>query len=239
MPITFPAHAAAALPLRRLRALPSTALVIGTAAPDFAFLFGPHAGIWSHRVDALIWFCLPLGIFLYEVLERAVLPALRCSSRFFWVSLATRGPDRNVGRVGGAVLLGAITHLLWDAFTHADRWPANVLFTANGAAMVHLASSYLGSIAVLLWAIVQYRQRRHLAPRPTRWLKVKLAMSAAFGAMFAFSVRAVVPMHQPLAPGWTMFVGAFTAVFAASIWWAHRRKIPAQGTGQRIVSARS
>ena len=122
MPFTL-AHPAAALPLHRLcrSPLPLSALIIGTMAPDFAY-FTPYAGLATHNLEALIWFCWPLGFVVWlvftQILERptvALLP-LRCQSILrpdaegMSVSLLTR--------VSIALLTGAATHLIWDSFTH-------------------------------------------------------------------------------------------------------------------------
>lgn len=221
MPITFPAHAAAILPLvGRTRRLPGTALLAGSAAPDFAFAAGAQAGSWSHTPAALLLFCLPLGLAVYAALDGAILPALREASG----SLARALPGRGlVQRTQGwamacaAVLVGALTHLAWDSLTHSDRWPAAVLFTPSGAAIAHQVSSWAGSVIVLVWALVRIRRQpsqRHFRPRAL----ALLAGGAVTGGALALGLRLAASGAQAQLPfGWTLFVGGFVGLLLASV----------------------
>src|SRR4051812_1473819 len=77
MPLTFPAHAAAVLPMlkqRRLRA-PTTAWVVGSCAPDLSYLLGSH-GPAAHSLRGLFTFCIPVGLLALLWLEILILPAL-------------------------------------------------------------------------------------------------------------------------------------------------------------------
>lgn len=78
MPLTFPSHAAAILPLLHLpgtRRLAPTALVLGSTAPDLIYLAGTH-GAAAHLPWGLLWFCLPAGLVAFLYLESLVLPVL-------------------------------------------------------------------------------------------------------------------------------------------------------------------
>jgi hypothetical protein len=49
-----------------------------------------------------------------------------------------------------AVWLGAVTHALWDGFTHRYRWPASELYPNGPLAMwLQHGSSVVGSLVVL------------------------------------------------------------------------------------------
>jgi hypothetical protein len=142
MPLTFPSHAAAILPLLHLpgaRRLSASALVIGTTTPDLVYLVGT-LGAASHRPSGLLLFCLPAGLLAFVYVEALVLPILGGPL----VALAPRRLRPHLARVlqprplprgfaawiaiAVAVLLGAATHQLWDGFTHAWLWPAKVLY---------------------------------------------------------------------------------------------------------------
>ncbi|PIX42884.1 MAG: hypothetical protein COZ57_20425 [Armatimonadetes bacterium CG_4_8_14_3_um_filter_66_20] len=127
MPFTL-AHPAAVLPVRKaLRGwavLP--ALVVGSRSPDFAyFLPVPLNTTPTHSLAALLWCCLPTGVvafFLFDwVLKRplaSLLPrAVRCRLPAERLAPARFSLAR-LPRVGLCVILGAVTHLLWDSFTH-------------------------------------------------------------------------------------------------------------------------
>lgn len=130
MPFTF-AHPAAAAPLLRPlgRYGSLSALVIGSIAPDLAFIVPIGlAREHTHGLGALFLFCLPAGALAY-LLFHAVLKA----------PLVSLLPHAVAGRlVEGrstaswiavlvSLLCGAATHLLWDAFTHPGTPIVNAL----------------------------------------------------------------------------------------------------------------
>lgn len=136
MPFTL-AHAAAALPLRRLprgRAV-FPALVIGCFIPDVPyFLPEPFYNINAHQLPGLVLFGIPCGWALHALwfavlLEpiAALLPA-RCAALLKAsrprTPLAKRALPATL-----AFLAGALSHVAWDAFTHrrgliVHAWPA-------------------------------------------------------------------------------------------------------------------
>ncbi len=131
MPFTA-AHPAAVLPLRSVspRILPWSALVIGSLAPDMEyFIFLRSVSKFGHTLPGLIYFCLPVGLIVWLcfhlVVKRPISYLLPESERFYVWELASRRVDltpRALACVGLAILVGALTHLMWDAFTHAERW---------------------------------------------------------------------------------------------------------------------
>ncbi|MFT4263488.1 MAG: DUF4184 family protein [Nocardioides sp.] len=124
MPITL-AHPAAVLPLRRT-GLPMTGLVLGSMAPDVPlFLFGAHGMSLTHS-----WWSVP-------TLDTAM--AVGAALVWFhWLrdALVAMSPAWVRGRLAPhcvitrrqqvltplAAAVGAATHVIWDSFTHADRW---------------------------------------------------------------------------------------------------------------------
>jgi len=169
VPFTF-AHPAAALPL--LRPLSHygslSALVIGSIAPDLAFIVPVEATReQTHGLAGLLLFCLPaggatyllfhlllktplVGLFPQQLQEKLAVPAER--------SLA---PWR---AVLVSLLCGAATHLVWDSFTHpgtvvVDALPAlqALVMTVGGYhvfgyKILQHASSLAGLAMVALWA---------------------------------------------------------------------------------------
>lgn len=142
MPLTFPSHAAAILPLLHVpggRRLPASALVVGTTAPDLIYLVGTH-GAAAHGPAGLLQFCLPAGLLAFVYLEALLLPVVAPHLLALWPERGRRALARLVGprppprRVSGwlavaaAIVIGAATHQLWDGFTHAWMWPARALY---------------------------------------------------------------------------------------------------------------
>jgi len=127
VPFTI-SHVAAVLPfsrpLNRWRAL--SAVVIGSMVPDFAFLLPWEVSrVQSHSIAGLFGFCLPVGLVSYWVFEYVVKPAA-------WEVLPDEAHRRSrelarpdpIGSplqwliAAAGILVGAVTHLAWDAFTH-------------------------------------------------------------------------------------------------------------------------
>ena len=131
MPFT-PAHAAAALPFRRLPLIPS-ALVVGTMAPDFEYFLRLSAGGgFGHTALGAVVLTWPLALAVLWIFHFCVKDAV--------VSLSPEGFQRRLTpylgtfRFGGAarfswiavsVLLGIATHIVWDGFTHPTTWLAH------------------------------------------------------------------------------------------------------------------
>ncbi|NLR74316.1 DUF4184 family protein [Leeia aquatica] len=132
MPWTF-AHLAAVLPLQRLK-LPLTGLALGSIAPDLGYYIGRFDwATQAHTVSGLVTHCLPVVLPLAWLLVlllplwSAPLPephrsAWRHAPRpCFW-------PGMDLLRMLLALLLGAATHIVWDAATHyhglfVQTWP--------------------------------------------------------------------------------------------------------------------
>lgn len=182
MPFTL-AHPVVALPLRRWlgRFGSMSGLAVGSMIPDLAYF--PPIGILraqSHSLAGIFIYCLPAGLVLwttYRSLFRPFFLALAPSA------LAHRvGPGRipawSIGEwtaVVPSLVIGAATHVLWDAFTHGNGamvraiptlqtridlfpWYAPRVYT-----ILQHASSALGLTVLGLWGARWFRRTE---PRP-------------------------------------------------------------------------
>ena len=128
MPFTF-SHPAIVLPLTCLsrKWFSLTGLVIGSLTPDFEyFLRIQMKSIYSHTIDGLFWFDLPLGLLLAFIFHNVVrnslfdnLPTFLRSrfcefKQFDW----NKYFKKNWFIVMISVLIGASSHIFWDSFTH-------------------------------------------------------------------------------------------------------------------------
>jgi hypothetical protein len=173
MPLTFPSHQAAVLPLklRWPRRFDGVALFVGTAAPDLIYPFdGIPWTVRTHTIPSLLWWSLPVSLVFGAVLRRAApavtahlpIPAdwalLRHHAHPWWITAYS-------------AVLGAATHLLWDHLTHTDGW-LNAILGFDWYQRMPLAwyyvsdlpSSALGGLAVVL-GLVHIGRRRLLV----RW----------------------------------------------------------------------
>jgi hypothetical protein len=127
MPFTI-SHAAAVLPFSRLLAPRRvlSAAVIGSMVPDFRVFFPwPLERVETHSALALLTFCLPVGLVTYWLfqllIKTPVLEVLPDGAYARWRPFASRARLSSVLQwllAGGGVLVGAVTHLVWDGFTH-------------------------------------------------------------------------------------------------------------------------
>jgi hypothetical protein len=127
VPATFPSHAAAAVPFKLWwpRRFDGVALVVGSAAPDMYYALNGYVVVPpTHNLAGLFWFALPVTL-VATVLIRRSAPgiAAHLPERPQWLALRDYGV---LGRVRHrwyvtvySALLGGLTHIVWDGFTHA------------------------------------------------------------------------------------------------------------------------
>ncbi|AEV84689.1 hypothetical protein ACWT_3666 [Actinoplanes sp. SE50] len=191
MPITFPTHPAAVLPLKLWRPgwFDGVALALGSAAPDVAYaLDGSGLPVWplSHQVRGLVLWCLPVTLLGCLLVRRAVpvvaahLPggdrlalrdygALRSSAHPWWITVLS-------------ALIGAASHLALDGLE--KLMPA-----------VELPGHAVGAVTMTVLLLVIGRRRLirrwHGAP-PVRERRPLLFWSVA--AAVALPVLTVTPL---------------------------------------------
>jgi len=178
MPFTL-AHPIASIPLRRYLGDFGilSALFIGAMAPDFVYMLPEHFVYYyrleSHSLMGLIKVCLPIGIgffYLYHLLMAPVIVSI------FPKALKHRLPDHlllgrcppcnNAHAVIVSILIGAATHIIWDAFTHenaitgAITWFSTPLMTLDGHPVMPFRlfqhASTVGGLMVLFWWIYRW-----------------------------------------------------------------------------------
>ncbi len=132
MPFTI-SHTVAVIPLYKylgkFGAL--SALIIGSMTPDFAYLtpYLVHQRMDSHSLVGVYLFAIPMGLtvyFLYHLLMAPVIVSLL--PKFIQKHLHT---DLFMGRLPNipaytlvfSIVLGALTHIIWDFFTHQSGIP--------------------------------------------------------------------------------------------------------------------
>lgn len=169
MPVTVPAHQVAVLPLKLAwpRRFDGVTLVIGSAAPDLAYAFLPWAPFGaSHGVGALAWWSVPVGVVLAVVVRRLVLPGAVYLPAFGFLHLRDYAACARARHrwwiTGSSALLGAVTHVGWDYFTHAGGLLALATASPLGPPwyqVLQYGSGGLGT-AVTAWCVVRIGRRR-------------------------------------------------------------------------------
>ncbi len=197
VPFTL-SHPAAVLPLRRL-GLPMSAMVAGSMVPDVPVFFGwPELYRLTHSL---------LGVV-------TVVPVLSLAALGLWFhlirdALADLAPDpvrlrlaaraRLTGRqwllAPVAASVGAVTHVVWDDFTHKQRWGVRQVawLSAEHGALpgykwLQYGMSVAGLVVVAVAIVAHLRALPRRAQRPRRHpsgsvvLPVVGALAAGAGA---------------------------------------------------------
>lgn len=239
MPFTL-SHAVAVLPAVRTdgsgrAALVPSVLIAGTFAPDMTYYaasvlsgameFGDvtHAFGGVFTVDVLIaWALVGLWLLLREPLV-ALLPRSRQGRVAALVRCgAPRARIRPslVARWYVSAVLGASTHVVWDAFTHLDRWGMRVfpvLGEEIAGSPLYWYLQYGGSaVAAVVIALFVARALRRMAPGAAG--AAGTAGAAADGPVGVAVLSAADRWAAVALLGGCAVVGA---VQRASRWWAY------------------
>ncbi len=145
MPFTI-SHTITAFPIKRFfPRLPLDALMIGATGPDLEYLYNlrVHGKYW-HTLEGLLIGAVPVCLVLVFLWRKAVYQALLS----LLPNLRETGkvPSRLNAPIGYtiiAVIIGGLTHLVWDSFTHFDGWGVQLL--------PHLLVPFVGMRPVYVW----------------------------------------------------------------------------------------
>ena len=207
MPYAF-AHPAAVIPIARIlgrRAVPS-ALAIGSMMPD-AWYFVPFLDReQSHGVLAL-WFGVPAGLVVYAAFHLIFKqPMLALAPRGLAGRLAVWSapglPAAPWLSVLVSLLLGVLTHVAWDGFTHEGYFhfvEARLSFGVYLHQVLQHASTLAGSASLAWWGWRKLAATRpqHVAPALPRGMRIAVVAAMAivpaiafFGVLGSFDVDA-------------------------------------------------
>ena len=199
MPFTV-SHAVAVLPLVRDRRLVPAALVIGSWVPDLPY-FVPFLGGsgWTHAASGPVTIDLALGLLvlaLWQLLLRRPLTDLAPDGLRERVPPPRRLDRASVLGAAVSVVLGAMTHVVWDTLTHRARWGTThlpALSAALGPLPVYkwlqFASGLLGLLGVVVWLALWFCR----APRQPVPSRVRPAVRrAVWGGVVVVVVLAAV-----------------------------------------------
>jgi hypothetical protein len=223
--------------------------------PDAAYFLplGLHHAD-SHSLAALLWFCLPMGLGAYLVFDlflkrpiQSLLPVF-VSRRLNQVIGETRLPKVSWLAVTISLLIGALTHLAWDAFTHdgapgveaipflrADLFAVGT-YHVYAYRMLQYFSSGVGLLIVGLWTF-QWLRKAPLGPEPAVLLNDATRLAAFASLLGIPSLCGLASMLSrfslPITGRWleltvgrgvvVVFDVFGLALLAFSLWWHFRR----------------
>lgn len=238
MPITF-AHPAAVVPFTRF-GLPLSALVVGSMVPDLPYFLHLSTGAdYAHRMPGLVLFCLPAGMgglwLFHRVLKEPLVHLLPPAHATRVARVVQPFPFLPASRflvVALSVLLGSVTHVIWDSFTHRTGWTVQhmpllstaLLSTSYGTLYLFKVLQYLSSLLGTLllgyaywqWA-KEAREERDFQPLPfregTRRKIIVLWLLLTSAATLAYSLA----RNAPLAGIWQVYPLARDGVLAFGV----------------------
>ena len=182
MPFTV-SHIVAALPLDKScgktvsKYTALSPLIIGSMTPDVSYItpFLTHQRVDSHTLLGIYLFCIPMGLTIYFLYHCLMAPV--------WVSVFPKrigqrlDADLSLGKLPNisshvlliSLILGSVTHIIWDYFTHQSgipqvvQWMDTPLTSIDGYNIMPYRvlqhSSSLIGLAVLLYIIYRWYQR--------------------------------------------------------------------------------
>ena len=175
MPFT-PAHPAIVLPLLKRARMSALGLIVGSMAPDFEYFFKMKVSShYSHTLGGLLYFDLPVSFLLGWLFIRFVRISLLSNLPHFLqrrLRPMALMDSKQILREGWlafaySALLGSMSHLLWDSFTHRDAFFVQNLSFYHGAyipfdgvryplwyALQHISSA-IGLFILVLYVIQQ------------------------------------------------------------------------------------
>jgi len=211
MPFTL-SHPAAVWPIRRIPYLATIPMIIGSLAPDLAAIMVPPGTFlpyyWlpsTHMLRGSFVVDLPFGYLLLMllVLLRTLLTAPLWEPHRSFIRAAFNdylGNSLWWLLAIPSLIIGSWTHIVWDAFTHEDRFISRHLTILQQPVLMatdhpmHLShmlqylSSIVGLIIIAVWYVYALR-RSGLKGTGRRWRKVTFA-SVVVGALLLGAIRA-------------------------------------------------
>lgn len=226
MPFTI-SHAAVVLPFARLlmRWRLLSAFVIGAMVPDFGLFFPWRMHRFeTHSTLALLTFCLPVGLATYwafqYLIKAPMLEVLPEGAYARWRPFSSPAAFASLRQwvlAGCGVLTGAVTHLVWDAFTHENArgvrmipWLEEPIVEIGNHHMAAIrlmqdGSSLFGLVVVI--GLVMYGLRAGSDPpapnRPLRqperraWVAAYIAAAIGLGVAWLLWARGGEPFGRP------------------------------------------
>jgi len=238
LPFTL-AHPAAILPFRKFLVL--SALVVGSLAPDFRYFLNlAPRGHFGHSFKGIFIFCLPVGLAVLWIFQRIMkLPLISLAPQSHQQRLAAQAKPfvwsgaARFALIVASLLLGGVSHLAWDAFTHDRglvvrnvpdmRVPLEEFGTHRPLYNVlQHGSSILGLAILVFW---YWRWFKRTPPQPVppylqmnartkEWVVGSiLVLASCFAAVYAF-------FYSYHLASLGLFVGAFVVTFMSLIYIA-------------------
>ncbi|MEV2238102.1 DUF4184 family protein [Micromonospora sp. NPDC049891] len=223
MPFTG-SHVAAVLPLTRSAWLVPSALVIGSMAPDAPYYLPlPVKATLAHSLIGVLSVDVVLGlgalILWHGLLARfltAISPAwLR--ERLPVPGFHSRWSVGYAAMLVVSLVIGALTHVLWDSFTHDGMWGAVHIgwlseshLGTPGYRWIQRMSTIVGAIVVVFW-LLRWWHRQSPVPEQRPPANRILVVAAWLAIAFAAAGGAALAAAEDVTPQRMLFLAVTQA----------------------------
>ncbi len=189
------------------------ALVIGSMAPDFAYaLNGSRFSLWAHSFPALALFCVPATLLASCVVVRLLAPVvadhLPDGGSFHFRDYRGLATHRfGLIRSSGWALIGAMSHVALDHFTHEWGWfarnvswyrtvviPGDWLGRSWTVFRIVQYLGHIGGTVCCVWLLWRYGRARWMAGRAAQVARFPATTATAALLWGATAVGVVVAL---------------------------------------------
>lgn len=214
MPFTF-SHPAIILPFKYFprKWFSMTALIIGSLTPDFEYFIRMKVqSIYSHTLCGVLWFDLPLALLLAFIFHNIVrndlvfnLPNI-VQSRFYSFTEFNwnRYFKENWIIAIISALIGILSHLFWDAFTHEHGYFVNQISELKNTLNIaenkipvwkilqHMSTLFGGIIIIISVLNISKKTFYKFSSDKKYWISVFLitVLTAVLRFSFSFNIKA-------------------------------------------------
>jgi hypothetical protein len=219
-----------------------SAVVFGSFAPDFEYFLrlGPR-GRFGHTWPGLFLFDVPFGFIMLWLFHRyakeplwAWLPeGIRQRVRLGPRTLPLKDASQ-LALVLVSILVGAVTHILWDSFTHRTYWPGRhwpflsytvqlpVVGSVPYYEIFQHASTVIGLAVLLIWFKRRMDAATPLPLQSVRHLRANertIFAAACVIALVAGTIRALIGLRGPIGRHTIALFIAQAGITTVSMFW--------------------
>jgi hypothetical protein len=128
-----------------------TALVTGSMIPDFEYFMRMKVySIYSHSAWGLLYFDLPVGLVIYYLFIKIIrAPLITHLPDYLRKRFSIPFTPLNNAIIISSLFIGAVSHLVWDSFTHSTGYFVQLLAVLQ-------ESINIGPLHVILFKLLQH-----------------------------------------------------------------------------------
>lgn len=210
MPFTL-SHPAAAVPFAQW-GLVLSALVVGSMSPDFLYFLGLSTRYqFGHSLLGVLLFDIPASLIVlwlfHHILKRPLVSLFPISHQQCLIPFIQEfsfTPFWRFLKIMLSIALGALTHIVWDAFTHQSGWVVlqlpvlamPIVETSQTSIKLYKllqhGSTFLGAMLLLYWYLKWLKRAPSLPLKSLTLLSLQTRRLIIFSIGFSSSLLAII-----------------------------------------------